>query len=183
MIGKSPLPFVAALWARMAEVGVVIIFSTLALTTSLLFEELVNMADAAKADCSSSNCLSAELNQLPRNYDLICKFIEKMNCCFGPILLIQTASGFAIPIFEFYKILQTRGQFPRFYFAFIHTIFRFLILILIPSHLITQNVGSFTLINCICLKNTLIIYFLIGGRFKWCNFPTVFSEQSRISTT
>ena len=137
---RDPLPIVTALWARTAEIGVSIVFVTISLTASLLFEELSNRAEMMAEEKDHLSML--ELDDWRRHYDRICTFVKKTNRCFGPILVLQTALGFAMPIFEFAKILQTKGQSPRLYFEFIHTIFRFFVIILIPPYLVTQQVNS-----------------------------------------
>lgn len=141
LISIEPLPFLAALWARSAEIATTAVFVSIALITSLLVEELVNRADDMAEDSSIDlpNVLSANLEQWRSHYYSIIKFIDKTNHYFGLILLIQTSIGFAVPIFEFYKILQTKGHYPIYDFAFIHTILRFL-LIVVPSYLVSQQV-------------------------------------------
>ena len=145
LISIEPLPFLAALWARSAKIATTAVFVSIALITSLLVEELVNRADDKSEDSSIDlpNVLSANLEQWRNHYYSIIKFIDKTNHYFGVILLIQTSIGFAVPIFEiyfpFYKILQTKEQYPIYDFAFIHTILRFL-LIVVPSYLVSQQV-------------------------------------------
>ena len=143
-IAIDPLPFAVALWARTAEIGVMTIFIAIALTASLMLEELANMADAIKENLSSTitgpNCCSLEFEKWRHQFELISKFVENVNNFFGPILLIKTAAAFGISIFDFNKILQSKGLYPIFYFEFIHTILRFFV-ILLPSSLVTQMVS------------------------------------------
>ena len=147
ILGIDPLPFIAALWSRASEICITALFVTLTLTASFLFEELVNRADDMKEMSNnitnSSDSLSVKLEQWRHHFVLINRFINKINNCYGLILLLQTAYGFAVPIFEFNKILQSRNTpFPRYFFEFAHTVLRFFI-ILIPSYLLTQQVKNF----------------------------------------
>ena len=122
--------------------------------TSILLQELstrlLEIVDENEHQ-GSPNCLSVPLDEWRHHFDLVCQFIEQINRCFGPILLIQTAIVYSLPIFQFNKILLTQGRFPRLYFEFIHTIARFLIFLVIPSYLVTQKV----------LNTKYIIFFLI----------------------
>ena len=149
----DPLPFFAALCGRAADIGVSIVFFPLALTAAILFEELADRANAMK-EMPSSNNLPMALKDWRRHYNLICEFVEKISNCFGPMLLLQICLGFALPIFDFNKILLSKGQLPRHYFQFGHNIIRFLV-ILVPSYLITQKVRS----NASSFLYQFILYF------------------------
>ena len=142
IIVRNPLPFIAAFWARMTEIAITTTFTTMTFTASVLFEELLNRADDLSEDCNSSNLdkVSGKLDEWRRHYDLVCQFVDKINFCFGPVLLIKIATGFASPIFDFFQILLTKGLVPRHYFEFFHTIFRFFTVIIVPSYLLTQQV-------------------------------------------
>ena len=142
----DPLPFAATLWARTAEIGISAIFVVMSFTASLLFEELVNRADDMNENYATAppNYLPAELEKWRRHFDLVCTFVKKINRSFGLVLALQTALAFAIPIFEFYKILMAlvgKGIIDfRYNFAFIHTMLRFHFLILVPSYFVAQQV-------------------------------------------
>ena len=143
MIVPNPLPFAAALWSRVAESAITAAFGALSYAGALLHEELNDRSNALDEDCCVPSCTiyrSSKLEDWRLHYDLVCRFVDMINGCFGPILLLQTAIGFAWPIFEFTQILYSKGQKPRFYFEFSHTILRFLFMILIPSYLVTQQV-------------------------------------------
>ena len=140
-IARDPMPFAAALLARTSEIVIICIFDTFSFVTAILFEELADSAeDMAEENKIHSNNISTELEEWRRHYDLVCRFIETVNDCFDWILLLQTALGFALPIFDFYKILYTNGQVPRHYFEFGHTVFRFFLFMLIPSYLVSLQV-------------------------------------------
>ena len=93
---------------------------------------------------------------------LVCAFIDQINRFFGPILLIKTAAGFAISIFDFNKVLQTKGKYPRFYFEFIHTILR-LWVIVVPSYLIAQTVRYSFLFYFYLLPEILFLIWNVQG--------------------
>ena len=143
---RNPLPFATTVWARTAEIGVSTIFVVMSFTASLLFEELVNRADDMNENYATapSNYLPAELEKWRTHFDLVCTFVTKINRSFGLVLALQTALAFAIPIFDFYKILialMGKGILDfRYNFAFMHTLLRFLFLILVPSYFVAQQV-------------------------------------------
>ena len=136
-IARDPMPFAAALLSRASEIGVSWIFATLAFAAVVLFKELNERADDMTETIDFNN-VSTELEEWRQHYDLVCRFVETIDDCFGWILLLQTALGFSVPIFDYYKLLYTKGQVPRHYFEFGHTIFRFSLFMLIPSYLVTQ---------------------------------------------
>ena len=146
MTVKNPLPFAAALWARLAETSVTNVFVTMTFVAILLFSELNNIAEVMSLDNSAlvQSCEDTKTNleNWRFDYELVCRFVEMVCSFFGPILLIKTALGFAIPIFEFNKILFTNGQEAKFYFDFGHTIIQFLLTFLIPSYAVTNQVRT-----------------------------------------
>lgn len=129
----DPLPLVAAVLARSAALIATATFGVTAFTTSVILEELIIKASDVEIIKIKKDKLTAffsasklKLEKWRYNFDLISRFVEKINKMFGPILLIETIIGFAVPIFEFNKILQTRNTpYPRYYFEFIHTVLRF----------------------------------------------------------
>ena len=142
-IFRNPIPYSTALLARASDIAISVVFATFAFTASLLFEELAARADdltEGKDIKEDSENISLDLEQWRRQYYLVCRLVDKINSCFGCILLLQIAIGFALPIFDFFKILYTKGLVSRFYFEFIHTIFRFLIFMLIPSYFVDKKV-------------------------------------------
>ena len=139
MTVRDPLPFMAALWARIAEIGVVNVFCTMTLVAALLFEDLNNRAEEMSQDYNTAQ-YSANLEDWRRHYNLVCRFVEKINDCFGLILLIEVALVFSVPIFEFHKMFLTNWRKPRYYFEFGHSVIRFLLMHLIPSYTVTQKV-------------------------------------------
>ena len=145
MIFRNPLPFAIALWARTAEISATATFLALALTVSSFFEEIVERAEDIAEDCMSfaDAEISLKLNKCRRHYSMICGLIDKVNRCFGPILVMQTSIAFSLPMFEFCSIWQTLGAVSIYNFSFIHTTLRFLVWILIPSYLVSQQVGIY----------------------------------------
>ena len=142
VIVSDPLSLLAALWARSAEICISSIFFAFASISSLLFEELVSRADdmSEEYNVAFPEEFVMKLEKWRRNFDLVCQFVEKINSCFGPVFLLQTALVFSIPIFDCNKILLTKQQVPRFYFEFAHSIFRFFLMIILPSYLVSQQV-------------------------------------------
>ena len=142
----NPLPFAAAVWARTVEISSMATFVALVLTTATLFEEIVNSAAEDLQEDLGSVCSGAhaqiKLDLCRRHYDLVCRLIKKINQCFGPILLIEISIAFSLPMFEFYSIWRTLGAVPTYNFSFIHTTLRFLIWILVPSYILTQQVSN-----------------------------------------
>ena len=147
MIVGDPIPFAAAILARTSEVGFGIIFVTILFVAILLFEELADRADGLSDENNIDSVnISTALEEWRRIYDLACLFVESIDDCFGWMLLLQTAYGFAVPIFDFHKILYTNFQLSRHYFEFGHTIFRFFLFMLIPSYLVKQQVCQFNIV-------------------------------------
>ena len=153
LVGTDPLPFVAALLARMAENGIMALFVALNFASVLLFDEMVDRTE----DLTQQDSLnSMELEKWRGHFDMVCTFVRKINRCFGPILLLQTILGFSVSIFEFQRILTTKGQVWRFYFEFGHTIIRFLFVMLIPPYLVSQKVW------CCCHLISFPVIFLLA---------------------
>ena len=143
MIVRDPLPFAAALWSRLAEIGVTNVFVTIVFVAAILFEEINDRAEELNLDNNDddpSEDWPMKLEELKFHHNLACELIEKINHCFGAVLLLEITLGFTVPIFDFYKMIYTKGLQPRFYFEFLHTSLRFLIFFLIPSHTVTQQV-------------------------------------------
>ena len=138
-IAVDPLPYIVALWARASEIGVTTIFSVMTLAAAIILEELSMMADRIREKINGSSGHSLEVEKWRSLFVLLCNFIDQINHFFGPILVIKTAIAFAMSIFDFNLILQSKGQYPRFYFQYVHTILRFLVF-LVPSYLVTQTV-------------------------------------------
>lgn len=141
---KNPLPYVTALWARFSNVGILISFVVLSFTAVLLFEELIEKAENINEECSDINIPTSthlNLDKLGQYYELVCRFVQKIEDCFGLVLLLETARTFSVSIYEFYQILQSHGIFPKYCYRFLHTIVRFF-LVLVPSYLVTQQVGK-----------------------------------------
>ena len=142
LISTYPLPNVVALLARIAEIGVTTICIAMSFTAALLFDELSERADSMienRDNGYNADNLSNNLETWRYHYTLVCRYVKKINKCFGLILLFTTAIDFSIPMFEFNMLYQSKGQFPQYYFEFGHSILRFLVL-LVPSSLVKQKV-------------------------------------------
>ena len=100
------LGYLAALWSRLAEIGVRITFIVFASTASLLFDKLDNKIEEMAKMTDDDEKLSLELDGWKNQYDLACRFVEKINQCFALSLLIITGNDFATCIFDFANILQ-----------------------------------------------------------------------------
>ena len=144
----DPLPFLSALWARLAELGITNVFVVLTLIASLLLEELFHRASAMKEEHEikedNENLLSSKLETWRCHYDMICRLVDKINRIFAPILLVQIAVNLGVSFFEFSKILKTKGLYARLNFAYLHSILRFF-LVLVPSYMVSQKVCYYSL--------------------------------------
>lgn len=140
----NPLPYITAIWARMTNVGILILFAVLSFIAALLFEDLVERAKQIKEECGDvaiPSTISLHLDKIRYHYDLVCRFVQKIDDCFGLVLLLDTVRTFSVSIYGFYEILQSQGKFPKYYFSFLHSIVRFF-LVLMPSCLIKQQVNN-----------------------------------------
>ena len=80
--------------------------------------------------------LSKDINEWKTHYDLVCRFTEKINRCFGLPLLITSAIDFAVPIIiEFNNLIAHQFTSPRYYLQFLHTVLRFLSILVASYHL------------------------------------------------
>ena len=131
------MPLIAVLGSRLAEIGVRITFFVMTSTAALLFEELDERVEKLAQKCANnsknSSEITADLHQWKIHYDLVCRFTESINICFGPSLLLICGIDFAIPIIEFQDILLQKTFCPRYYFRFIHIILRFLLILIASS--------------------------------------------------
>ena len=105
------LGYSAALWSRLAEIGIRTTFIVFTSISSLLFEALderiENIAKKAQIDKKySQQEMAAELNELRCHYDLVCRLIEQINRSFGFVLLLITGHDFVIAIMDFNNILD-----------------------------------------------------------------------------
>lgn len=139
----NPFPYVTAIWARMANVGILIFFAVLSFTAALLFEELVEIGKTMYEECGDFpipyTAISLHVDKIRCYYDLVCTFVHKIEDCFGLVHFLDTARTFSVSINEFYEILLSWGRFSKYYLSFLHSIFRFF-LVLVPSYLITKQV-------------------------------------------
>lgn len=112
-ISFEPLPFLAAVWSRLAEVGVRVTVIAISFIAVLLFEELdeqietmTEISPSRPSDTKYNEEMSQRLRKWRCHYDLVSQFVEQINQCFGPVLLIATAVDFCTAIYQFHDILQ-----------------------------------------------------------------------------
>ena len=88
------------------------IFIVVSSIAALLFEELNNRIEILSKESLVSlgwirqQELSDRLEDWKNQYDLVCRFVEQSNRCFGFLLLMITGNDFATCIFEFNNILE-----------------------------------------------------------------------------
>ena len=103
----DPVPFVAAVCARLAEIGVRIIFISMTFVSVLVFEEIddeiIDIVEIS-AHPKQQNLLASKLDQLISQNDLCSRLIEQINRCFGLVILFFTCVDFISAIFHFFKI-------------------------------------------------------------------------------
>ena len=105
------LGYFAALWSRLAEIGIRTTFIVFTLISSLLFDALDERMEeiAKKASIDQEyikQTMVMELNELRRHYDLVCQLVEQINRAFGFVLLLITGHDFSIAIMDFSNILD-----------------------------------------------------------------------------
>ena len=144
-ISRHPMPLLAVLGARLAEIGVRTIFMVMTSIATLLFDELDqrlnNLADQSVQPDAPSNSrkMSKYLDEWKCHYNLVCEFTEHINRAFGAVLILICLVDYAVPIFEFQNVLRFNGTNVQHNFRFFHIIMRFL-LILIASHRLDSKV-------------------------------------------
>ena len=141
-ISQYPLSLIAALFSRLAEIGIRTTFIVMAATASLLFEELnqrmENLAQKSNNHCDvviDDQLVSKDLDEWKANYNLVIQLTSQINRFFGPILFITYASDYVIAILEFQNIMNSIGLNPRYYLQFIHIMLRFLSIIIVSQRL------------------------------------------------
>ena len=149
LISRHPMPIIAALGSQLAEIGIRTTFVVMTSVAALLFEELDGrleaLAEKSNADVVDNvQQISQNLAKWKSQYDLVIRFIEKINRTFGLVLLLTCAIDFAVPIVEFNSVLSeltyNNGRDVKYNFQFAHLILRFLV-ILIASHRVESKVG------------------------------------------
>ena len=105
------LGYFAALWSRLAEIGVRTTFIAFTSISALLCEELEERIGkiAKKASIDQEyikHKMAVELDELRSHYDLVCQLIEQINRSFGFVLLIISCHDFTIAIMDFNNILD-----------------------------------------------------------------------------
>ena len=144
-ISCYPMPLLAVLGSRLAEVGVRTTFLVMTSMATLLFDELDQRIDNLIEQSVHPNAyrngqkMSNYLDKWKSHYDLVCRFANCIDRCFGCILAIICLIDFTVPIFECSNELKFHGTNPQYYLQFVHISLRFLI-ILIGSHRVKSKV-------------------------------------------
>ena len=105
------LGYVAALWSRLAEIGIRTTFIVFTFISALLFEALserienISKKSSIDQEYIKQNMM-VEIDELPSHYDLVCQLVEQINRSFGFVLLLITGHDFAIAIMDFNNILD-----------------------------------------------------------------------------
>ena len=105
-ISRFPIPAIAGLASRLAEIGVRTIFMVLASVATLLFEELEKRVDDQVDNLIAFNDKiqrSTFLDQWKTEYGLVVKFIDHFNRCFGCILLFISTIDFIVSVTDVTK--------------------------------------------------------------------------------
>ena len=107
---KEPLPLSAAMWARLAEIGVRTTFIAVTFIATLVLEEveeeindLAEETGAAKYDYEQESII-LKFYECVSHYHLASLMIKQINRCFSLVLLIITAIDFSASIFYFFQI-------------------------------------------------------------------------------
>ena len=121
------LPFVFALWARLAEIGVRVSFITMTFVVVLIFEdinkEIVYLKEIS-VDSKRQESLTLNWNRMVSHNDLACRLIEQINQCFGPVLLVVTVIDFTTAIYDFYNIRNILSEAIKENFLFTFEFFK-----------------------------------------------------------
>ena len=130
-ISHYPIPPIAALCSRLAEIGVRTTFVAMVSTATLIIEELEERADELEEKLSTDpfneQQQSNNLDEWKCQYDLVVRFIDQINRCFGIVLLLISATDFIIPVLEFKNIQKYNYTNPRTYFNCLHSLLRALV--------------------------------------------------------
>ena len=98
----------AAVWARLAEINIRIIFIAMTFIASLVFEEVdeeINYLEELSTDnIDKGDSLLPKLKEMMSHYNMAFKLVEKINQCFALILLIVTVTDFSTAIHKVYQL-------------------------------------------------------------------------------
>ena len=149
ILNYPKVPTISALISQLAEIGVRTTFMVIASTAALLYEELdeeitnvsLETSDPETSSSYDHQRLSKNLDNWKAKYDLVCRFTEQINRCFGLAMLLTLSCDYLVAIIEFQNILLHQWTRPQNYFNFIHIVLRFL-LILIASYRLEIKVLS-----------------------------------------
>ncbi len=89
----------------LAEIGIRVLFFLVAFVAAVLFEELASKLDRHLKQKSVEK-ISLKLERWREQYDLTCQFIDKLNKCFGFILLLMLAHALLFSMVSACKIIQ-----------------------------------------------------------------------------
>ena len=128
VISRHRYPAIAALCARLAEIGVRSTFVVMTSVATLLLEELENrlkeQLEKMATGPFNEHQMSMDLDQWKCQWDLVARFIKQINRCFSIILLLTSASDFIVVATEFQHFTKFNNVNPRAYFRFFHGLLR-----------------------------------------------------------
>ena len=146
VISSDPMPVIAALCSRLAELGVRTTFLVVTSIISLLMDELDERSEtilkSSDEELLNEEKKEKEIDEWKAHYDLVLCSIEHANRCFGIVLILNTAVDFTVALLEIQNILLHKGKSLRYNVQFIHILLRFLI-VLIASNQIKSKVVFF----------------------------------------
>ena len=130
VISRYPMPAMAALASRLAEIGVRTTFIIIALVANLLLEELEIRLEEQEEILIigpfKEHQISKDLDKWKCQYDLVVLFVEQINRCFSFILLLTAAIDFIVLVTEFQNIRKYSFVNSRAYFKCAHGLLRVL---------------------------------------------------------
>lgn len=143
-ISKSPLPFLAAIWARLIDICILFVYAGFSCLAAEIFVDIEEKASEIMDTNYQFPCccqsFSLKLEEIRKHYELASTLVETIDNCFGLVLLVNTAKAYATSIYEFCSILMTGGKYMKRYPEFVHTVIRFIV-IMFPSFFVAQKVG------------------------------------------
>ena len=138
IISRYPIPVIAVLCSRLAEIGVRTTFFIIVSTAALLFKELEErvkeLAENTKDNVEfNKQGMSKDLDEWKSHYDLVVRFVKRINRCFSFILLLTSSIDFVVAANAAQNILLYSYSKPRYYYICLHTLQRNLIILLVSN--------------------------------------------------
>ena len=162
-ISCYPLPLIASLGSRLAEIGIRTTFVVMVSIAALVLDELSGQIERMAAKSTDPEQMSKNIDEWKSNYDLAFELCEHINGCFSPVVFLLFSFDNILAIIECQNILIQSTN-PRYYFHFLHIILRCL-LILIVSQSIESKVNRAKIFVNIVLSN-IMIERLCDGYFR-----------------